>query len=317
MNKLCSRDAPVAGQIQLSDRSVAGAQPVRCLALLLFLFPGVPAAEPLKQEGLTVELASEHASIQPGTPFSVGMIFRHEPGFHTYWRQPGIVGLAPSLKWSLPSGFSAGDILWPEPERVKMAKWGAWGFKRDVCLVVDIVPPPNFDPSARPTITLSAKAAWMCCSQTCHPGFADLSVTLPVAKKPPSLTADAPLFATTRAQQPAVARDWRFTAIETADGFTLSLTPPRGVRVPEDAYFFGFARLVDSHAPQTGRLQKDGSLALDLKLTEVPEKDVTSLEGLVWSAKGWPLDAGQPAGAAKSSSPAKRTLLVRAPLIPR
>jgi DsbC/DsbD-like thiol-disulfide interchange protein len=256
-----------------------------CLALLLF--PTLLAAGPVKKEGVSLELVSEQAAIQPGKSFSVGIVFRPEPGFHIYWRQPGIVGMAPSLKWSLPAGFKAGEVLWPEPERVTMATWGAWGLKREGCLVVDITPPGNLDVATTREATIAVQAVWMCCSNTCHPGAADLSLKLPVTKDPPMPTSAAPLFAATRNEQPVEPAGWRFNARRSKDSIELKIEPPPGQSLPADAYFFNYQRLVDSHQPQRLRRGDGRDAVIEMKLTELPEEKADRLEGILHSATGF------------------------------
>ena len=49
------------------------------------------------------------------------MALRQEiaPGWHTYWMNPGDSGEPPRIEWALPTGFTAGDIVWPHPERIR------------------------------------------------------------------------------------------------------------------------------------------------------------------------------------------------------
>lgn len=150
------------------------------LALLL----SIPAQAAENRVGLSVDLVSEVSHIQPGTPFYVGVFIRHDPGFHTYWRQPGIVGVPTSIKWDLPRGWKGGELEYPEPESVLMFTIKAQGYERDVLLQALITPPKKLQPGS--TVTLSGKAVWMCCAQSCHPGFKDLSLSLPVAGSPPA-----------------------------------------------------------------------------------------------------------------------------------
>ena len=53
-----------------------------------------------------------------GKPLRLGLLIRHAPGWHTYWRNPGDSGQATTLSWELPPGTSAGAIDWPTPTRL-------------------------------------------------------------------------------------------------------------------------------------------------------------------------------------------------------
>lgn len=252
------------------------------------VFPPVLQAEPLVKKGVSLELVSEHTAIVPGQPLTLGLILRHEPAFHTYWRQPGIVGLAPELRWTLPEGFSAGEILWPEPERTHMAIYEVWGYERDVCLAVPMTAPATLDPKATPSLTFTAKATWMACGETCHPGVADLEITLPVRTEKIAPTEAAPWFAKTRSEQAVADPQWKTSAVyDPGSGFVLSIVPPEGKAVPQDVYFYSYARLVDSNAPQKLERLPDGSARLKLALIESPDEIAETLDGELWSAGGW------------------------------
>jgi thiol:disulfide interchange protein DsbD len=249
----------------------------------------------VRKPGVTVELVSERTAITPGETAALALVFRHDAGVHTYWRQPGVVGLATSMKWSLPAGFRAGAILWPAPERTKMGHWGVWGFERDVALVVPVEVPADLNPATTPQITLTTTAMWMACGDTCHPGSASFSLTLPVAAKPAPLTSSAGIIAKTRDEQPVARPEWKATASlrksdRKVEGFVLTLTPPAGRQVPKDAYFFGTARLVDSHSDQAHRPGPDGSTSITLNLIETPDPIPDHLEGELFSAAGWDPD---------------------------
>ncbi|NIP92826.1 MAG: hypothetical protein GWO24_04910, partial [Akkermansiaceae bacterium] len=148
------------------------------LALLIVIGSGSLAVAG-KTPGAQLTLVSEVAAIQPGVPFTVALHIRHQPGFHTYWKNPGIVGVPTSIDWKLPEGFEAGPIRWPAPRIVDMATHPAHGYHRDVLLLTEITPPGRI---AASSITLEGRLTWMACSKTCHPGFATRRLTLPVGR---------------------------------------------------------------------------------------------------------------------------------------
>jgi DsbC/DsbD-like thiol-disulfide interchange protein len=252
-----------------------------CLIALLSMLSMLSlAARPHQATGVTLELVSEHDALVPGQTALIGLRLQMKENFHTYWRQPGIVGLAPSLQWTLPEGFSAGEMLWAAPKRVIMAEWGAWGHQGQVVHLIPLQVPATLDPVKTPQITLKAKATWMCCSRTCHPGSTELSLTLPVRKEPaPVKTAWSPFFDQTRSQQALPSTDWTFSARAEKSAVTLSFTPPLGIVIPEQVYFFSYARYVDSHQPHTLTREGDGRYRLHLPLTEMADTTLTELRG--------------------------------------
>src|SRR5882724_937498 len=80
------------------------------LALVFWVVPLLRA----QPSHVQASLVAAAGSIQPGQPFTVALHFVHDPHWHTYWVNPG-TGLATSLTWKLPPGFTASDLQWPAP----------------------------------------------------------------------------------------------------------------------------------------------------------------------------------------------------------
>lgn len=127
--------------------------------------------------GLSVTWLSNVKSVKAGQPFELGIKLQHDKGFHSYWRNPGVVGMPTSIKWKLPKGFTVSEIRWPYPKRSKMADYPCFGYERTVLLRVEITPPEYLDGE---NVELAAELSWMCCAVTCHPGFKKLSLLLPL-----------------------------------------------------------------------------------------------------------------------------------------
>lgn len=279
------------------------------LASLLVMAGGLAAADLHRAKGVTVELVADAAAVVPGQSLNLGVIFRPEAGFHTYWRQPGLVGLTPTVEWTVPSGVAVGDLLWPEPQRGKMGAYEVWCLRRDVALVAPVRISADLDPETTPQITVRAKIVWMVCSRTCHPGSAELSLTLPVRASLDAVphevpSGDSELLQATLREQPVTNELWKFTAVRHGEegGFSLTITPPPGSAVPDDAYFYGHQRLVDSNVAPVRVDLGGGMVRIDLAPVEEPDATPKMLIGELWSAGGW------------AEGKSRRLLNVRAPL---
>src|SRR5580698_5329763 len=99
-------------------------------------------------------LVSAQDTVRPGRPFTVALRLVHQPEWHTYWVNPG-TGLATSLKWTLPPGWKASEILWPTPEILKDGTGAIIGdgFHGDLLMPVTITPAAN---TPAGTVQLSA-----------------------------------------------------------------------------------------------------------------------------------------------------------------
>src|SRR4029453_7441101 len=118
-------------------------------------------------------------AIVPGKSFTVGLLLRMAPGWHTYWKFSGDAGLPTELKWKLPSGWKVGDIQWPIPlKTIDPGDIETYGYENEVLLMQEVTPPQKLDNS---TVKLSAEANWLVCEKICIPGSATPQLELPVS----------------------------------------------------------------------------------------------------------------------------------------
>lgn len=137
------------------------------------------------------ELLADTNVIVPGKPFTVGLLLRMAPGWHTYWKFSGDAGLPTELKWKLPPGWKIGEIQWPIPlKTIDPGDIETYGYENEVLLMQKIMPPPNIDSSS---VKLAAEANWLVCEKICIPGSATLQLDLPIA--PTNQPANADVFA--------------------------------------------------------------------------------------------------------------------------
>src|SRR5664279_5821425 len=71
-------------------------------------------------DNVKAHLASEVSAVAAGQSFWVALELDIRDGWHTYWRNPGDSGQATAIKWLLPAGFTAGDIVWTTPHRFEI-----------------------------------------------------------------------------------------------------------------------------------------------------------------------------------------------------
>jgi len=169
------------------------------LSSLLALIPALaalPALAPASaQDPATASLISETRGFVPGQTFTVALRLVQDPGWHTYWRDPGDAGLATTLSFTLPPGVHAGDLEWPKPKVFTSAgPLTCYGYVKTALILVPITVDADY---AADSLTLKAKATWLVCKDVCQPGKAEPALTLKrVSTNTPS--ADAPLFAKVR-----------------------------------------------------------------------------------------------------------------------
>lgn len=145
--------------------------------------PARGASATISQPHVTAELISSIYQQHPLKPFDIILHLHMEPGWHTYWINPGDAGLATTITWTLPPGFTAGPIQWPTPEKHPMGPLMTYGYAGDVYLITRITVPASMRSidvrAPAPVFQFTAHASWLVCKEEeCIPGKADL--TLPM-----------------------------------------------------------------------------------------------------------------------------------------
>ncbi|HWE93338.1 MAG TPA: protein-disulfide reductase DsbD domain-containing protein [Tepidisphaeraceae bacterium] len=134
-----------------------------------------PPASPVK-----ATLLADVSAIKPGEPFTVGVLLEMEPEWHVYWTNPGESGLAPSVKFTLPPGFSTSPLAFPVPTRFDQPDNAvAYGYRDRVLLTARITTPKDL-PIGR-DFEIGASVSWLCCKDACIPGKAKTTLSLNVA----------------------------------------------------------------------------------------------------------------------------------------
>jgi DsbC/DsbD-like thiol-disulfide interchange protein len=170
----------------MSLRKLFAVLPALVIALLLgapMLSQGAKA-EPVKTGHIEVELVAQEAGVAPGSTVFVALRQKIQPGWHTYWRNPGDAGDATRIVWTLPAGWTAGDIVWPTPEKSRVGPLLDFAYTGEVLLPVPISVPA--DAQVGSVVTLKAAAAFLVCEQVCVPEDAVVTLTLPVVAGVPA-----------------------------------------------------------------------------------------------------------------------------------
>ncbi|HEU5283756.1 MAG TPA: protein-disulfide reductase DsbD domain-containing protein [Burkholderiales bacterium] len=211
---------------------------MRLLFLLAICLLDLPArAAPVQQPHSQAELIAERTAAVAGQALSVALRLQLEDGWHVYWKNPGDSGMATSIAWTLPRGFSASEIQWPHPARIDTGPLTNYGYEREVLLLVDLRPPADLAPAG--SVSIRAKADWLVCKEICLPASADLALELPAAASAAPVDARwAAAFGEARARLPVTSRDWQVQASQRDGELTVHVVASGGERRLDGLTFF-------------------------------------------------------------------------------
>lgn len=206
------------------------------LCALPWLAHAQVASTIVEQPQLHAQLLSEVSHVKAGDTFTLAVKLMPDAGWHTYWINPGDSGLATTLDWQLTEGVSAGAIQWPIAHKFRIGPLANYGFEGDTYLLTDIRLPTDY---AESHFTVGVRADWLVCEEYCIPGFAELSLTLPVAGETLFEPSHREAFAGARAQLPEQA-DWPAAFDIQAKQVTIAVQHGDAALMAQDPSFYAF-----------------------------------------------------------------------------
>ncbi len=176
------------------------------LAIAAIVAAAAPDATLAEAASAAPWTAATHSEVRlvtgaPGTeagPARVAGVQLHmEPGWKTYWRNPGDSGVPPEFDWAGSKNLKSAEVLYPAPRRFDEAGGVAIGYGGDVLFPVRITPEREGEP-----IELKLAFTYGLCKDLCIPNEVNLNLTLPAEAE----KGEALLLGTALAQVPKPAQ---------------------------------------------------------------------------------------------------------------
>ena len=207
------------------------------LFICFFFSSAILFAQPVYQAHTQVELIFDVKSVQPGNPFWVGLRMRMDEDWHVYWKNPGDSGLAPTIEWKIPEGFTVGEIQWPYPVRINAGPLTSFGYEKEVILWSQIFPPKEF--AELETVEIFANVEWLACRVDCIPGKAELSLMFPKSDGPPEIDPfGSEVLGKSRPLWPMDSSSWSIRVVNHPEKFVIKFLPPHSNASLKDVVFF-------------------------------------------------------------------------------
>ena len=143
-------------------------------ALLAWAAPALAATGPaVRGHAVEGRLIVAEAGVA-GATLSGGLALEMDPGWKTYWRSPGQVGLPPALDWSGSDNVAGVEIAYPVPQRFDAFDIENYGYADAVTYPLAI---RVADPAAPARLRL--RADLLVCAEICVPETLELALDVP------------------------------------------------------------------------------------------------------------------------------------------
>ena len=243
---------------------------MRCFLPIVLLWMTATCAAQAQAPNTQISLVAEDSSVKPGSSELVGIRFQVPAGWHIYWVNPGDAGEPPRVQWSLPVGWTAGDLQWPTPARLVNPAGIDYGYEGEVTLLTRMkVGGVGGD--------LTANLRWLVCKNICVPQQGSAKTT--VRMGPTAVNAEAKqTIDSARARLPKrLPEEWKTNAFENPNQVVLNFRP--GVKVEQATFFPEDREVIDNAATQ--KLSSTSYAAqLEMKKADTAKK-ITRLKGVL------------------------------------
>jgi thiol:disulfide interchange protein/DsbC/DsbD-like thiol-disulfide interchange protein len=182
-----------------------------------------PAGDASRRHPVEAKLLIDSTHAVPGQPIRVGVHLSQDPGWHTYWKSPGHIGLPTEIRWTVPEGTQSSPVQFPVPSRFELEGIVSFGYDGQVLLFTELIVPAGL--GAGP-FEVSAEVNWLVCEILCIQGSATLKRTVNLSTEPAQPSPSRSLFDAFAAQLPRPMSD--FPGIEVSASFSPASVPVEG-----------------------------------------------------------------------------------------
>ena len=244
-----------------------------------------------------VVLVSDVASVRPGQTVTVAVRLTLDRGWHTYWTNPGDAGLPLEVKWTLPSGVTAGALQFPTPHLTPQPPLMSYGYENEVLVLTSVTVPSTA--TAGSSLHLAGAADWLACADVCLPATGPLSLDIPITAAPTAeSTRWTSAIAATRSQLPAATTGWQLRGWATDDGYTLTAIRSVGepTTLPAPYFFVDTSNVLEYAQPQRVAASGD-TLVFALSRATLSPIKASALRGVIAAdvagvpQRGWQINA--------------------------
>lgn len=236
---------------------------------------------------VTATLLTESASIRAGGTLLAGIRLEMEEGWYVYWKNPGDSGIPTSVSWSLPGGYTIGELLWPWPGQFYTDSFVSYGYKEDVILFAELGAPADARPGDE--VELSARVVWLVCKDICIPGSAQVGTKVQVSDQQPATDPSvSAVFDRQRRNLPVPLPDLQ--AVVREEGNRLLIDIPhddfKGTDTGRLVFYCEQEGVVESGAEQYFETTEYG-LRISLRKSTFINTEIREISGVLYNANGW------------------------------
>lgn len=136
------------------------------LILTIFSLFSMTSRAEEAEKYVSIRLVPGKTALKGGETLTVGIDQKIQPGWHTYWLNPGDSGTPLRVQWSGVEGLKTAPVEWPIPKKLPIGPLMNFGYEDRVMLLQDITLPEDLAPGPQ---TITADIDLLVCHEICIP----------------------------------------------------------------------------------------------------------------------------------------------------
>ena len=244
-------------------------------AMLSVLSPAAAvSAQAPQQRHVATQFIAETDTPAAGSLVSLAIRMTPEPGWHGYWKNPGDSGTEPSVRWTLPSGATAGPLEYPVPGRLIVGGLMNYVYEGPYALLLKLKVPDGLAPGTK--LPIRGRFDYLVCTkEICVPESADLALDLSVGAAGGAPTRRAAFDGFRQAMPKPIGSEARFQW--SGGAFRLVIPLPASM-AGEDPYFFPLTDGAIAYAAEQKVTRNGDSLIVE---TQAGGQQPATVEGVL------------------------------------
>ena len=147
----------------------------RVFLLLALLFSYSIQAENFDSaSNSSIEILSNEVIKISEDEYLLGVKFKFDQGWHTYWINPGDSGERAKFEWKLPEGYKISNPRWPAPTTIPYPPLMTYGYENEVIILFNLY--KELGSVADGEIALNSE--WLACADICLPQSGSAKINL-------------------------------------------------------------------------------------------------------------------------------------------
>lgn len=154
---------------------------------------------------VSIEVITSVESLNQKKELYFGLLFKLNPGWKIYWKNPGKAGYPPNIDWSKSKNIDNLEILWPKPKKFEILGMKSIGYEGIVVLPIKLQLQ-----SINKNLVINFDVDYLTCKKICMPFNDNLFLEIPLGKGEVSENAEIIQEFLTKVEFSSIQRDANF-----------------------------------------------------------------------------------------------------------